>query len=161
MRIKSNYKAKPISYGAKRGYKSVKKIYIHWTANDGDTAENNAKFYATGNKREAGAHIFIDRKGNIYKSINLNRVAYSVGNKQENTVSVSIELCDLVKHLPSSEQLEALFYTVRWIKKYCPNIKTVARHYDASGKDCPKPFCGNRVNDGRWEVLKSALESLL
>lgn len=37
--------AKKISYGGKRPYKDIKYIVIHFTANTGDTAKNNAVFY--------------------------------------------------------------------------------------------------------------------
>ena len=55
--------AKSISYGGVRDLKSIKYIVLHFTGNKGDTAKNNALFYATGNTREAGAHFFVDKKG--------------------------------------------------------------------------------------------------
>ena len=54
--------AKSISYNSKkRSRKDVKYIVIHYTGNTGDTAKNNADYYATGNTREAGAHFFVDK----------------------------------------------------------------------------------------------------
>ena len=44
--------AKKLSYGGKRPYKDIKYIVIHFTANKGDTAKNNAVFYAEGNTRD-------------------------------------------------------------------------------------------------------------
>ena len=46
-----------------------KRQVIHFTGNKGDTAKNNADFYATGNTREAGAHFFVDKKSEIWESV--------------------------------------------------------------------------------------------
>ena len=46
----------------KRKRKDVKYIVIHFTANKGDTAKNNADYFATGNTRQVGAHFFVDKK---------------------------------------------------------------------------------------------------
>ena len=58
--------AKKISYGGKRNCKDIRYIVIHFTANKGDTAKNNADYFSTGNERMAGAHFFVDKKGDIY-----------------------------------------------------------------------------------------------
>ena len=42
----------------KRKRKDVKYIVIHFTANKGDTAKNNADYFATGNTRQAGGPFF-------------------------------------------------------------------------------------------------------
>ena len=40
--------AKSVSYGSKRSTSSIKFIVIHFTGNDGDSAKNNADYFATG-----------------------------------------------------------------------------------------------------------------
>ena len=106
MAIKIHKKiAKSISFGRKRSKNDIKYIVIHYTGNKGDTAKGNATYFATQNTRTAGAHFFVDKKGEIYKSINLNRIAWAVGGKYNisngagkyygkctNANSVSIEL---------------------------------------------------------------------
>lgn len=71
--------AKSVSYGAKRDYDDIKYIVIHYTGNSGDTAKNNASYFANGNTRSAGAHVFVDGSGTVYKSVPINRVAWAVG----------------------------------------------------------------------------------
>lgn len=154
--------AKPISYATgKRKRKDVKYIVIHWTGNDGDTARGNAKYFATSNTRKAGAHFFVGSKGSIYKSINMNRTAYSVGgyfNEENgaakhygvcnNANSVSIELCDFHGY-PTDAQLDACRYLVKYIRKYCKNAKTIIRHWDVNGKDCPHGMTGKE--NKKWK----------
>lgn len=158
MGIKINTKlAKSLSYGGKRAYKDIKYIPIHYTGNNGDTAKANANYFATSNNRQAGAHFFVDRTGEIWKSININRIAWAVGGKYTtsngagtyygkctNVNSVSIELCDCAEKQPSWEQMVACRKLVQYIQKKCPNAKTVIRHWDVNGKECPKLMIGKR-----------------
>ncbi|MBO7734359.1 MAG: N-acetylmuramoyl-L-alanine amidase [Methanobrevibacter sp.] len=165
--------AKPISYEKeKRKRKNVKYIVIHNTGNYKDTAKNNADYFATGNTREAGAHLFIDRDGKIAKSIPLNRTAHSVGGLFStsdgagsvytfctNKNSVSIELCDIVNQPISNKQLKALIKTIKYVKRYCKNVKYIVRHWDVNGKDCPHYYKG--VNNKEWEKLWKKLKTYI
>lgn len=155
--------AKKISYGGKRNCKDIRYIVIHFTANKGDTAKNNANYFATGNARMAGAHFFVDKKGEIWKSININRIAYSVGGKYSltdgagayygkctNANSVSIELCDCCTDT-NWEQMLATRKLVKYIQKKCPNAKTIIRHWDVNGKNCPAPMVGK--DNEKWVLF--------
>ena len=155
--------AKPISYGDKRDRNNVKFIVIHYTGNKGDTAKNNAVFFATSNTRQAGAHFFVDKSGEIWKSINMNRTAWAVGGKYSttggagscygkctNANSVSIELCDCTNDV-SWDQMLAVRKLVKYIQKHCPNAKTIIRHWDVNGKDCPAPMIG--TSNKKWKHL--------
>ena len=159
--------AKNISYGGKRPYKDIKYIVIHFTSGTKDTAKNNATYYATGNTRQAGAHFFVDKTGEVWKSININRIAWAVGGAKysdecrngggkyngfcTNYNSVSIELCALTGEAPW-EQMKATRELVQYIQKKCPNAKTVIRHWDVNGKDCPAPFTGS--GNEKWTEFK-------
>ena len=147
--------AKKISYGGTRSLSDVRYVVIHNTGNSGDTAAGNASYfsrYGDGNNRNAGAHFFVDQSGVIYQTIKLDRIAWAVGdpahtnsrgagalhNKCTNTNSVSIELCDIVKKDPSKKMIASVRALIKHIREKCPNAKTVCRHYDCSGKNCPE-----------------------
>lgn len=165
--------AKKISYDSskRRSRKDVKYIVIHYTGNKGDTAKNNAVYFANSNTREAGAHFFVGRKGVVYKSVNMNRTAWAVGgakyadcsktgggtyyNKCTNYNSVSIELCAYTKGYPSDKQVKACKELVKYIRKYCPNAKTIIRHWDVNGKSCPAPMAGK--DNASWTKFKKAI----
>lgn len=162
--------AKSISYdsGKKRSKKDVKYIVIHFTGNSNDTAENNAKYYATGNTRVAGAHFFVGAKGVVYKSVNMNRTAWAVGGlftqkngagsyyqKCTNYNSVSVELCSYTKGYPTDKQVKATKKLVKYIQKYCPNAKTIIRHWDVNGKECPGPMVGK--DNAMWKKFKKEI----
>lgn len=170
MHIVRKIPAKPISYApGKRNLKSVKAIVIHYTGNIGDTAKNNAVYFNTGNTRVAGAHIFIDADGKIYKSINFNKIAYSVGgfysssngaaqyyNKLNNSNTISIELCNLTGQA-TKKQIESTKYMIKKIRKKCPNATKIVRHWDINGKNCPAPFAGK--NNKLWKKFKMEVEN--
>lgn len=175
-KVNKTYDAKPISYDStkKRDYKSIKAIVVHFTAVKNDSALNEVRYFALNNTREAGANFFIDRKGNIERSIPICRTAWSVGgnkylscytsdggkyyDKYNNYNTVSIELCDIVDHYPSRKQLAALAHTIKYIKKFCPNIQEIIRHYDVNGKPCPSLYCGSAYKNKKWEMLLKYLK---
>lgn len=161
--------AKKVSYDSskKRDRNKILYIVIHYTGNKGDTAKGNCLFFKNYNTRSAGAHFFVDKKGNIVKSIDMNRTAWSVGGfftqangagkyykKCTNANSVSIELCDCLTGA-NTIQTEAVQWLVQYIRKYCPNAKTIIRHWDVNGKDCPDPYAGK--NNKKWIEFKNKI----
>ena len=161
-------RAKSISYGPVRPYTNVKAIVIHYTGISNDTAENECNYFAHGNTRAAGAHIFVDRKGVAIKSIPLSRAAYSVGilftkangaakywGELNNYNTVSIEMCDCAKHDPSKAQIKAIKKAIKHIRKHCPNATKLVRHWDICGKQCPGRMSGGPGTQGyeRWQKL--------
>lgn len=154
--------AKKISYGNKRELKTVKYKVIHYTGNKGDTAKNNADYFAASNTREAGAHYFIDKSGEIWESVPPEYTAWAVGGGKQsssggtyygkctNANSISIELCDCIDNV-SWNQLVALRKLCKYIDAICPNAKSVIRHWDVNGKSCPAPMTG--TNNVKWKHL--------
>lgn len=156
--------ANKISYGKKRNLKNIKYIVVHYTGNKGDTAKNNAIYFATSNTRAAGAHFFADKQGEVWMSIPIERIAYAVGGDQRtgkkgeakyygkctNENSVSIELCDCLDGV-NWAQMVAVRKLIKNIQKECPNAKTIIRHWDVNGKSCPSPMTGK--NNKKWIYL--------
>ena len=169
-------KANEICYSpVKRNRKDVYYTVIHGTGNSGDTAENNGKYFQRQTERSAGAHFFIDQKGNVVKSIDLNRTAWSVGGAKytdcaktgggklygvvTNFNSVSIELCDIVYGEPSEEMMAAIWRTVKYIRRYCPNAMQIVRHFDVNGKHCPSSMITEEAwNKFQLRLLAEALK---
>lgn len=164
------------NYGDARKTSNIKYIVIHYTANDGDTALSNAKYFANGS-RGASAHYFVD-SNNIVQSVKDDYVAWSVGgNKYSDTAktgggkfygkcnnnnSINIELCDDVKNgtiYPTETTINNVIDLVRTLmKKYNISINNVIRHFDVTGKKCPMYWCGDSQKNAKWQVFKSRLE---
>lgn len=161
-------KAKSASYGKERSLSAIKYIVLHYTSNKGDTARNNAVYYANGNTRNAGAHYFVDEGDIIYKSVPLKRTAWAVGGslwtdikktgggklykKVCNGNSLSIEMCNSRERNPKVE--ENTLWLIRFLmKKYGIPKSNVVRHFDVTGKHCPVTLLDNR----QWEKFKARL----
>lgn len=172
----SKYPALRCNYGNARVLNTIKYIVIHYTANDGDTALSNAKYFAKGN-RGASAHYFVD-SNNIVQSVEDNYVAWSVGGskysdcsktgggkfygKCTNSNSLSIEICDDIKNnaiYPTEAAINNVIDLVRTLmKKYNIGIDNVIRHFDVNGKRCPAYWSGDNQKNAKWQEFKSRLE---
>ena len=152
------------NYGSKRDTQKIKYIVIHYTANDGDTARNNCIYFQRDLRpNPASAHYFVDDNGAI-QSVPDHFVAYSVGAHTyrhpycRNSNSISIELCDTIRNgiydFTSKTIKNAVELTKTLMRKYNVPIENVIRHYDVTGKICPKPFV---VNTRAWNEFKKLL----
>ena len=148
----------PKNYGGKRNKSVIKYIVIHYTGNDGDTDENNGKYFHN-NRVGASAHIFVD-SDSATLSVPLDHVAYAVGGNYgggrlyrqcTNINSISIELCDDIKNgkvYPHDRTIEnALSLVNKLMREYNIPKDNVIRHYDVNGKKCPAYW----VDDTKWK----------
>lgn len=172
----SSYPASKANYGGTRALSTIKYIVIHYTANDGDTAISNAKYFANGS-RGASAHYFVDSK-NIVQSVKDDYVAWAVGgNKYDDTTktgggkfygicnnsnSINIELCDDIRNgniYPTEAAISSAIDLVRSLmEKYNISSNNVIRHFDVNGKRCPAYWCGDSQKNAKWQDFKSRLE---
>ena len=157
------------NYGGKRSNADIKYIVIHYTANDGDTDEGNGNYFAN-NIVGASAHYFVD-DDSITRSVPDDYIAWAVGGskykytkggkfygKCTNANSISIEFCDTKKNgvydFTEATMKNAADLVKLLMKKYNVPVERVIRHYDVTGKVCPKPF----VDDEKaWETFKERL----
>lgn len=150
----------------------IEYIVIHYTAGDGDTAKNNADYYAV-TKVGASAHYFVDEK-EVWQSVKDTDTAWAVGCKTgykhprcRNFNSISVELCSRNpngKDVPATDHgwyfkpktvSNAVTFTRELMKKYNIPIENVIRHFDVWAKTCPAPFVNNPQ---QWADFKRRLE---
>lgn len=163
---KNSYKTDANGKPVKRKDSDVIALVIHNTGNNKDTAKNNVDYFATGNARSAGAHVFIDKQGLSARSIPRQYIAWSVGDKNgrgtywgtyTNTNTLSIELCDIVSSDINDKQLKKLKQVIRYYARKFPNCNDIVRHYDITTKSCPERYCNNNKNNAKWQLLKNEL----
>lgn len=149
------------NYGSARSTNDIKYIVIHYTGNDGDTDENNGKYFAN-NVVEVSSHYFVD-DDSVTQSVPDNYIAWHCGTKKaykhkecRNANSLAIEICDDVKNgtiYPSAKTIEnALELTKHLMQKYNIPKENVIRHYDVTGKLCPAYWCGTTAKDSKWKT---------
>lgn len=153
----------PFFSKGKRKKKNVSGIVIHNTGNERDRAISNAKYFLNNKERYAGAHFVIDKQGIIYQCGRLKDICHSVEGAcysrelfyrtLNNTNTISIELCDIVKSDVSKAQLEALKCVIHYIRKYCKNANIICRHFDINGKKCPVHY----LDEKKWKAFKKEI----
>ena len=75
-----------------------------------------------------------------------------VANNLEN-LQISIP-ASTVKEPYSEKQAQAVKKLVKYIQKYCPNAKTIIRHFDVTGKQCPAGL----IDEKKWQKFKSKIK---
>ena len=146
----------PANYGGTRGMVQVDWIVVHYTSNHGDTAKNNADYFAREKlSSPASAHFFVD-ESEVWNSVPIYRIAYHCGAKTykhpacRNTNSIGVEVCMLDKHAVIRK--DAIRHAAELVRelmtKYDIDADHVVRHYDVTGKDCPAPMV---QNPALWE----------
>lgn len=154
------------NYGGMRQLTDIKYIVIHYTANDGDTDENNGEYFKN-NDVDSSAHYFVD-SDSITKSVPDNYIAWHCGgkiykhNKCRNYNSIGIEICDDIKNgsiYPSSKTIQnAIELTKMKMKEYNIPKENVIRHFDVTGKHCPEYWINaSKWHDEFWDKLNFEL----
>lgn len=149
------------NYGSKRTAK-ILFLVIHFTSNKGDTAKNNADYFA----REivkASAHYFVD-ENEIWQSVPDDCVAWHCGGKAyyhslcRNANSIGIEIC--MNDKQGKIRQKSIDHAAELIRelmdRYDIPVENVVRHYDVTHKYCPGPMVDNPA---LWAEFKKKLEA--
>ena len=161
------------NYGSKRKLKDIEWLCFHYTANDGDTDEANANYFAN-NTPIASANYFVD-DDSVTQTVPDDYVAYAVGGAKypnakgggkyygivRNSNSIHIEMCDTIKdgkhNVSEATKKNALALAKSIMLKYKIDINHVVRHYDVNSKSCPSYL----VDEVEWNKFKLELQKEL
>ena len=148
----------------------IKYIVIHYTANNGDTAYGNTSYFKS-TYRGASAHYFVDENPTIWQCVLDEDVSWHCGGSLEsshhpyhnictNSNSIGIELCSRkysngTYYFKDETINNAAWLTKMLMDKYGVSINNVIRHYDVTGKYCPRPF----INENAWQDFKARVQN--
>lgn len=144
---------------ARTGVKLVEinNIVIHYVGNPATSAQNNRDYF---NKADTTvcSHFVIGLDGEVIQCIPLDEKSNASNNRNLDTIS--IEVC----HPDESGKFNNATYSslVKLTAWLCDNsglkAKDVIRHYDITGKECPKYFVDN---ESEWKnFLEDVKEEL-
>ena len=140
-------------------------ICLHFTSGNGDTAQNNADYFAREGGLNASAHYFVDTE-RIVQSVKDGDTAWHCGRERggsyyndcRNANSIGIEMCSVKRNgvyvIPEDTMKRAAKLTRELMAKYHIPVSRVCRHYDVTHKDCPEPWVRN---PRLWEKFKTML----
>ena len=148
---------------ASRGEGDIRYIVIHYTANDGDTAQNNADYFARENI-STSAHYFVDET-EVWQSVRDQDIAWHCGTRGtyyhpycRNANSIGVELCNRMQngkyYFAPDTVRNAQALTRMLMDRYGISAGNVVRHYDVTHKTCPAPFVESTA---AWDAFKAGL----
>lgn len=134
-----------------REMEKVEDIVIHYVANPGSTAIANRNFFNS-SQSNVSAHFVVGLQGEVIQCVPLNEQSSASNNRNVDTVS--IEVC----HPDNSGKFNdktygALIQLTAWLcRELKLDEKDLIRHYDITGKNCPKYYV---EHPDAWEQFKT------
>ena len=136
----------------------IKGIVIHYTANPGTSALNNRNYF--NNLKDthdtyASSNFIVGIEGEIIQCVPTWEVAYASNDRNNDTIS--IENC----HINEDGSFEkatydSLVHLTAWLTvKFGLTTDDIIRHYDVTGKLCPKYFV---EHEDKWKVFKKDVQ---
>lgn len=130
-------------------------VVVHYVGNPGTSAANNRSFFANlalTHETYASAHYLVGLEGEILQCVPLTEIAYCSNTANDYTVSVEVCHGDETGQF-SDATMESLQKLVAWL---CETFsldpdEDVIRHYDVTGKICPKYYV---ENEDAWEAFR-------
>lgn len=137
------------------GTKKITGIVVHYTANPGATAEGNRNYFEglkDSHDTKASSNFIVGLEGEIIQCVPTWEVAYASNDRNEDTVS--IECCHPDESGRFTENTyHSMVQLCAWLcLKFDLDENDVIRHFDVTGKNCPKYF----VEDEKaWEQFRA------
>ena len=124
------------------------KVVIHSTSNTAPAINERNNLARKGNTRVASFHDVVDDK-EVIECIPHNEIAFHAG--RCNRYSVGIEICEGGNR--SVTIVNAVKHTANVLKRHGLGVNDMMRHYDCTGKNCPRIMSANNWKE--WHMFKS------
>lgn len=124
---------------------SIQKIVVHWVGNAGSSAIANRNYFENlknTHKTYASSHYIIGLNGEIIRCIPEDEVAFHSGSHSMNRKSIGIEDChpDWDGKFNDNTYNSLVELCADICSRYGLGIDAIIRHYDVTGKNCPKYY---------------------
>lgn len=129
-------------------------IVVHYTANPGSTAMGNRNYFEglkDSHETKASSNFIVGLDGEIVQCVPTWEEAYASNSRNMDTVS--IECCHPDESGKFNEETyRSMVQLCAWLcLKFDLNEEDIIRHYDVTGKICPKYFV---EHEEAWETFK-------
>lgn len=130
-------------------------IVVHYVANPCSTARENRMYFESlkdqdgkKNPTSASSHFVIGLEGEVVQCIPLNEVAYASNNRNSDTISIECCHPDETGKFYDSTYQSLVQLCAYLCDTFELDAEDVIRHYDVTGKICPKYFVDH---EDAWE----------
>ena len=164
------------------GQRKIEYIVIHYFGSLG-TAAAVANYFNTPGI-QASAHYCLDEGSTVYQCVEDNNIAWHCGTsgayvhprcRNENSIGIEVRPYKLDKstarsaapadwYFPPEIVDNLVVFTQMLMQKYNVPLENVVRHYDVTGKWCPRPWMGDDTNtyygtsgNEQWKKFKERL----
>ena len=136
-------------------------IVIHYTANPKSTAKQNRDYFENlkdTHTTKVSSNFVIGLVGEIIQCIPTSEIAYASNSRNIDTVSIECCHPDETGKFTDATYDSLVQLTAFLCSKFNLTENDVIRHYDITGKDCPKYFV---ENEAAWETFRSDVGAVL
>lgn len=140
--------------GEKQG--AIQNIVVHWVGNANTSAIANRNYFENlkdTHSTYASSHYIVGLNGEVIRCIPDDEVAFHAGSYSMNRKSIGIETChpDWDGKFNEKTYNSLVELCASLCKQYGISINNVIRHYDVTGKCCPKYYVEHPV---AWQQFK-------
>lgn len=152
----------PNSYSRpKTKLKRVQNIVIHYVANPMSSAKANRNYFEglkDSKETSASAHFIVGLSGEIIQCIPTSEIAFASNGRNKDTIS--IECCheDATGQFNDKTYQSLVELCAFLLGKFDLYPDDLIRHYDVTGKMCPKYYVDNKK---AWEQLKQDVSNVI
>lgn len=136
-------------------------IVIHYTANPGSTAQQNRDYFNNlqdGQGTSVSSHFIVGLDGEIVQCVPTWEVAYASNERNHDTISIECCHPDDTGKFKDETYISMVKLTAFLCAKFDLDADAVIRHYDVTGKNCPKYFV---ENEDAWKLFKADVKAAL
>lgn len=139
----------------------IQGIVVHYTANPGSTAMDNRNYFEglkDSHVTKTSSNFIVGLEGEIVQCVPTWEVAYASNDRNKDTVSIECCHPDQTGKF-TEETYHSMVQLCAWLcMKFDLDAGDVIRHYDVTGKNCPKYF----VEDEKaWKQFKKDIRNAL
>ncbi len=131
----------------------INDIVIHYVGNPGTTAQQNRDFF---NHEDSNvcSHFVVGMEGEIIMCLPLNERSAASNDRNHDTISIEVSHPDDTGKFTDASY-ESFLKLTRWLmKEFGLKKNHVIRHYDVTGKECPRYFV---THEDAWEKFREDL----
>ncbi len=133
----------------------IEGVVIHYTANPGTTAANNRSYFenlATTHATSVSSHYIVGLEGEVIQCIPLTEIAYASNDRNADTVAIECCIPDETGKFNDATYASAVALTAAICAQFDLEEEDIIRHYDVTGKCCPKYFVDH---EDAWQTFKA------
>ena len=144
---------------SRRGEKleDIRNIVIHYVGNPGTTAQQNHDWYENP-QSEVSSHFLIGLEGEIIQCIPLDEFSSATNHRNKDTISVEVCHTDDSGKFNDAAYSSLVRLTVWLLENTGLKPEDVIRHYDVTGKECPRYFVRN---EDSWHLFLQDVDAAL